>query len=82
MVFSSLALKPRPAHPRGTCQRYNTGVPLPEMPVPSRESQPDSPARHRHAVYASEATGLLLIALLLLVLTLVRYWHDIHWSLR
>ena len=50
--------------------------------MPSRESQPESPARHRHAVYASEATGLLLIALLLLVLTLVRYWHDIHWSLR
>lgn len=37
---------------------------------------------HRHAVYASEATGLLLIALVLLVLTLVRYWHNIHWSLR
>ena len=26
--------------------------------------------------------GLLLIALMLLILTLVRYWHDIHWSLR
>jgi hypothetical protein len=37
---------------------------------------------HRHAVYASETTGLLLIALVLLVLTLVRYWHEIHWSLR
>jgi hypothetical protein len=37
---------------------------------------------HRHAVYASEATGLLLIAFLLLVLTLIRYWHDIHWSFR
>lgn len=37
---------------------------------------------HRHAVYASETTGLLLIAFLLLVLTLVRYWHVIHWSWR
>ena len=37
---------------------------------------------HRHAVYASETTGLLLIALVLLVLTLVRYWHEIRWSLR
>lgn len=37
---------------------------------------------HRHAVYASETTGLLLIAFLLLVLTLIRYWHEIHWSLR
>ena len=42
----------------------------------------DHHKHHRHAVYASETTGLLLIAFLLLVLTLVRYWHDIHWSLR
>jgi hypothetical protein len=26
--------------------------------------------------------GLLLIAVLLLALTLIRYWHYIHWSLR
>ncbi len=37
---------------------------------------------HRHAVYASETTGLLVIGFLLLVLTLIRYWHNIHWSLR
>jgi hypothetical protein len=44
----------------------------------------NDPARkeHRHAVYASEATGLLLIALLLLIVTVIRYWHSIHWSLR
>lgn len=57
-------------------RRYNIRVPSPE---------PDSDSSHkhqRHAVYASETTGLLLIAFLLLVLTLVRYWHDIHWSLR
>jgi len=42
----------------------------------------DDHKHHRHAVYASETTGLLLIAFLLLVLTLVRYWYDIHWSLR
>jgi hypothetical protein len=51
--------------------------------VPKFERQDDSSEkRHRHAVYASETTGLLLIAFLLLVLTLLRYWHDIHWSLR
>jgi hypothetical protein len=38
--------------------------------------------KHRHAIYASETTGLLLIALMLLVLTLVRYWHEMQWSLR
>jgi hypothetical protein len=37
---------------------------------------------HHHAVYASETTGLLLIAFLLLVLTLIRYWRYVHWSLR
>jgi hypothetical protein len=47
------------------------------------QAQNDSPPKHhRHAIYASEATGLLLIAFLLLTLTLIRYRHDIHWSLR
>jgi hypothetical protein len=50
--------------------------------VPDPKSQNESPSKHHHAVYASETTGLLLIALVLLVLTLIRYWHDIHWSLR
>jgi uncharacterized membrane protein YdfJ with MMPL/SSD domain len=51
--------------------------------VSSRESEKKAAERHqRHAVYASEATGLLVIAFLLLVLTLVRYWQSIHWSLR
>lgn len=56
--------------------RYNIGVLTPK-------SGPEAAhKRHRHAVYASETSGLLLIALVLLVLTLVRYWHEIHWSLR
>jgi hypothetical protein len=55
-------------------RRYNIRVP--------ETNPPDDHKHHRHAVYASETTGLLLIALLLLVLTLVRYWHDLHWSLR
>jgi len=37
--------------------------------------------RHPRAIYATETAGLLLIAFLLLVLTVVRYWHDIHWSI-
>jgi hypothetical protein len=48
---------------------------------------PDNPPEdnHKHprqAVYASETTGLLLIAFLLLILTLIRSWHDIPWSWR
>jgi hypothetical protein len=48
----------------------------------SLENQDDAHPHHRHALYASETTGLLLIAFMLLALTLVRYWHAIHWSLR
>jgi hypothetical protein len=51
--------------------------------VPDRSPQhEDEPKHRRHAVYASETTGLLLIVFVLLVLTLVRYWRYIHWSLR
>lgn len=56
-------------------RRYNMSVVSPE-----REKDSSHP-HHRHAVYASEATGLLLIAGTLLILTLVRYWHEIHWNL-
>lgn len=45
--------------------------------------QDDSAGKHRrHAVYATESSGLLLIAFVLLVLVLIRYWHAIHWSWR
>jgi hypothetical protein len=57
-----------------TVRRYNVGVADPE--------KHDEAQKHRHAAYASETTGLLLIAFTLLILTLVRYWHVIHWSLR
>ena len=56
--------------------RYNTTVPPTE-----RESGPRD-KHQRHAAYATETAGLLLIAFLLLVLTILRYWHAIHWSLR
>jgi hypothetical protein len=49
--------------------------------APDHHDDP-STKHHRHAVYASETVGLLLIAALLLVLTLIRYWHFIRWSLR
>jgi hypothetical protein len=53
------------------------------MRVPETKPQDDHSQKHkRHAIYATETAGLLLIAFLLLALTLVRYWHAIHWSLR
>ncbi len=52
------------------------------MRVPAPAPQDDPHKQRRHAIYASETTGLLLIAVTLLILTLVRYWREIHWSLR
>jgi hypothetical protein len=46
------------------------------------QNQNDSRKHPRHAIYATETFGLLLIAFLLLALTLIRYWHTIHWSVR
>jgi hypothetical protein len=43
--------------------------------------QNDSAHKHQR-IYATETSGLLVIAFLLLVLILVRYWHAIHWSVR
>jgi len=33
-------------------------------------------------IYTTETTGLLVIALLILIIMLARYWHFVHWSLR
>jgi hypothetical protein len=66
----------RPLEPSVSCAAYNGGV-------VKAQNQDDSTHKHpRHAIYATETFGLLLIAFLLLVLTLVRYWHAIYWSVR
>lgn len=52
-------------------------------PVSSKPVADDKHAhRHHHSIYAEEASGLLIIALLLLVLCLIRYWQYIPWSAR
>jgi hypothetical protein len=72
----------RSARPHTSCDRqsYNVGV---SVEPHDSEQQNDSDRRHqRHAIYATETAGLLLIAFLLLAITIIRYWHAIHWSLR
>jgi len=55
-------------------------------PVPSKPAahgvHQDDKHQHHHAIYAAEATGLLLMAVLLLILTLIHYWRDIPWGAR
>ena len=46
------------------------------------QRQNDPAHKHERHAYATETSGLLLIAFLLLVLTIVRYWHAIQWSVR
>jgi hypothetical protein len=66
-------------------RRYN-GV----MPASAPKRQPDThspehPSSGHHLtpqIYTLEATGLLVIATLILILTLVRYWHHFAWSVR
>jgi hypothetical protein len=57
---------------------YNSRVNSPAAPKPAS----DNKHQHRHSMYAAEATGLLVIAVVLLVLTIIRYWRYIPWSAR
>jgi len=61
-------------------RRYNILVPA---SAPRRQPDPP-PSGHHHApqVYTLETTGLLIIAVLVLVLFVIRYWHNIAWSAR
>jgi hypothetical protein len=56
---------------------YNSRVNPPVPPKPG-----DNKHQHRHSIYAAEATGLLVIAVLLLILTIIRYWRYIPWNAR
>ena len=61
-------------------QRYNTAVPAGTL-----EPQPDHPSARRpgkHHIFKLEAAGLLIIGALILIFTLVRYWHHIAWGAR
>jgi hypothetical protein len=66
-------------------QRYNVAMPASSpkrQPDPSPLEHPSSEHHRTPQIYTLEATGLLVIAALILILTLVRYWHHIHWGLR
>jgi hypothetical protein len=62
---------------------YNSRVNAPVQPKPKPDNRHQgNKHEHRHPIYAAEATGLLVIAVLLLVLTIIRYWRYIPWSAR
>src|ERR1700679_2693443 len=71
-----VSLVPKKSAPRISSRTYNIDV------ANSPSSNQADHKHRRHAAYATETAGLLLIAFLLLVLSVIRYWHAIHWSLR
>jgi len=55
------------------------------MPAAGPKPKPEATPPERHPipeVYTMETTGLLVIAVIILILVLVRYWHYIPWSAR
>jgi len=73
----------RPATSDAPPKGYNSRVNAPVQPKPKTDNHhQDDKHEHRHPIYAAEATGLLVIAVLLLVLTIIRYWRYIPWSVR
>ena len=48
----------------------------------AEEPQRQSGKSPRQRAQKLEAQGLLIIAVLLLIFVLVRYWHNISWSVR
>jgi hypothetical protein len=55
------------------------------VPIFSDKRKSDQLANLRRSTlqqYKMEATGILIIGLLILAITLIRYWHNISWGLR
>jgi hypothetical protein len=60
--------------------RYNNRV-----TVAGPQRQPERRSLEGHPgsrIYTLEATGLLIMAALILIITLARYWHHLVWSAR
>ena len=72
--------------PRGSCRFLHERGVAPAFPAPASSYNafvPPAPQRPaKHSIYKQEAGGILIIGALILILTLVRYWHHIAWSAR
>jgi len=54
----------------------------PIRPKRKRACAGGAPAPRRQAHRQLETSGLIVIAILILAITVFRYWHNIHWSTR
>jgi hypothetical protein len=53
---------------------------LPPKKAPDKEGHDRH--RYRHAAYSAEAAGLLVMAVVLLLFIVIRYWRTIPWGAR
>jgi len=60
-------------------RRYNASM---SAVAPKRQAGRKAQRHPAAHIYTTETTGLLVIAILILILMLARYWHFVHWSLR
>jgi hypothetical protein len=56
-------------------------APVPSNPASDKQHQKNE-HRQRQSTYAAEATALLLMAAVLLIFTIIRYWRYIPWRAR
>jgi hypothetical protein len=55
---------------------------VPAVTSPPQPDQPPSPRPGKYRIFKLEAAGLLIIGVMILILTLIRYWHHIAWNAR
>jgi hypothetical protein len=76
------SLKPRAGIAQHESHPTLYNIRVNQTPGPADPKSAVHEHNHRHAAYAAEATGLLFMAVLLLILTIIRYWREIPWSAR
>ncbi|HEY7098756.1 MAG TPA: hypothetical protein VH437_18660 [Terriglobales bacterium] len=61
------------------CLYYNVSVSALQSRNKREHGLSSHPKRH---IYDVEATGLIVVAILIMILILVRFWHNIPWGVR
>ena len=72
--------KPNAGLSRPHWWRYNTAVPA--VTSPPQADQPPSPHSGKYHIFKLEAAGSLIIGVMILIITLIRYWYHIAWNAR
>ena len=55
---------------------------MPAVISPPQVDQPPTPRPGKYHIFKLESAGLLIISVMILILTLIRYCHHIAWNAR